>query len=997
MTILSTRESSVPRLAAAAAVTVLVCSAASPSLSGPAVRINEFMAINSLCCFNRFTEADDWVEIHNYGTAVVDIGGMYLTDDLSNPTKSRISDANPRHTRIRGGEFKVLWLEGEFDDPRHPISFALDGEGEQIGLFAADGHTAIDTLTFGPQFADVSYGRVPRTGRWAFFADPTPGSANRTAPATGPVEAPVVSPEAGFYEGSLRVSVSTPHPGARTYFTLDGSDPREADSLLFTDRIRIDAPTIFRARAFAEGFIPSPIITRSYFLNESFALATLSLVTNPPNLWDWETGIYVEGPRVKPGDEHPYYNANYWRSWSRPAHIEFFDEERTRGFGTEAMLEIAGHKQTRPTPKKTFGLQMRSIHGKSQLRYPLFPDKPVDRFGRLILRGGGDWTRLKNEFVYQINSHMNSTVDMQAYRPVVLILNGEYWGIYNLMENKGVQFVENHFGTADIDMLEGNGRPREGDAQHYETLLDFLNTQDIRTAESLSHLETLIDTGNFIDYCIYLIYTGREHNEANIRYWRPRTPSGRWRWIAFDFDSWARPDTPTLKELASDRTAADWRLLGRLLENAAFRNAFINRFADFLNTALAPESSGQVIAGISEAIRAEMPDELERWEELYGRQTDQWEEEVEALTAFTRDRPGILRQHLMTEFGLDGQAALSVDVQPAAAGKIRVSTVVVDSFPWAGSYFQGVPVELSALPEAGYAFSAWSPPTETPDPSISLLLGEALDITARFVPTTDGSPVVIINEINYHSADHANTEDWVEILNVTERSVDLSNWHCKDGDDDHDFVIPENTVVPAGGYLVLCQDLSGFRSRFPDVGNAVGDLGFGISRRGEAVRLFDSSGNLVDQVSFKPHAPWPEEPDGTGATLALKDPGLDNSLPESWSASTGYGSPGAPNFDSVTHVSHSPGGTPAEFRLDQNFPNPFNHTTTIVFSLPRAMEVRVSVHGVSGQKIADLSHGHREAGSHSVEFDGTGMATGIYFYRVATERFRATRKMVLLR
>ena len=276
---------------------------------------------------------------------------------------------------------------------------------------------------------------------------------------------------------------------------------------------------------------------------------------------------------------------------------------------------------------------------------------------------------MKNEFVYQINSHMNSTVDMQAYRPVVLILNGEYWGVYNLMETKGVQFVENHFGIEDIDMLEGNGSPRDGDTQHYETLLDFLNTQDIRTAESLSHLETLIDTENFIDYCIYLIYTGRAHNVANIRYWRPRTPSGRWRWIAFDFDSWARPDTPTLNELASDRTAADWRLLGRLLENDAFRNAFINRFADFLNTALAPESSGQVIAEISDAIRAEMPNELERWEELYGRQIDQWEDEVEALTAFTRDRPGILRQHLVTEFGLDGQAALSVDVQPPAAGK----------------------------------------------------------------------------------------------------------------------------------------------------------------------------------------------------------------------------------------------------------------------------------------------------------------------------------------
>jgi hypothetical protein len=406
------------------------------------------MAVNSVCCVNKFGEADDWVEIHNYGLLPVDIGGMYLTDDLTNPTRVRISDSESSRTTILRGYYKVVWLEGEFNDPRDHIPFALDGDGEQIGLYAADGHTPVDTLTFGRQSVDVSFGRVPGTDDWRFFAEPTPGSANTTAAAIGYAEAPLVSQRAGFYDSPLSVRLSTTQPDAYIYFTTDGSDPIEADSLLAVGPIAVDTTTILRARTFAEGFTPSAIATRSYLFHESFELPTLSLVTHPPNLWDWETGIYVPGPNVAPDAESPYLAANYWRSWTRPAHVEFFDEGKVLGFSTDAMIGIAGHRQTRPGPKKTFSLQIRSPHGKSQIVYPLFPDKPIERFSNLTLRGGGDWTRLKNEVIYEINALMQSTVDMQAYRPLALMLNGEYWGVYNLTENKGAEFIDNNFGIS---------------------------------------------------------------------------------------------------------------------------------------------------------------------------------------------------------------------------------------------------------------------------------------------------------------------------------------------------------------------------------------------------------------------------------------------------------------------------------------------------------------------------------------------------------------------
>jgi hypothetical protein len=154
---------------------------------------------------------------------------------------------------------------------------------------------------------------------------------------------------------------------------------------------------------------------------------------------------------------------------------------------------------------------------------------------------------------------------------------------------------------------------------------------------------------------------------------------------------------------------------------------------------------------------------------------------------------------------------------------------------------------------------------------------------------------VVINEINYNSLDSFDPDDWVEIYNGSSDTIDLGSWLLKDENDDHIFTIPLNTLLLPDQYLVFCKDTIKFTALFPDVSPYYGDLGFGLGGGSDFVRLFDSSGLLVDIVEYDDVAPWDTLADGSGPTLELNHPSLDNTLGENWSASENYGTPGAVN------------------------------------------------------------------------------------------------------
>lgn len=143
----------------------------------PPIYINEFMATNSKTIKDSYNEYDDWIELYNAGIEDVDLGGRFLTDTLSDPTKFRIPDG----VIIPSGGHLIFWADDvPAQGPTH-MPYKLSADGEQIGLFEREdaGLRPIDTLTFGPQTKDVSMGR-PCDGEPGMFVQsrPTPGAAN---------------------------------------------------------------------------------------------------------------------------------------------------------------------------------------------------------------------------------------------------------------------------------------------------------------------------------------------------------------------------------------------------------------------------------------------------------------------------------------------------------------------------------------------------------------------------------------------------------------------------------------------------------------------------------------------------------------------------------------------------------------------------------------------------------------------------------------------------
>lgn len=158
-----------------------------------------------------------------------------------------------------------------------------------------------------------------------------------------------------------------------------------------------------------------------------------------------------------------------------------------------------------------------------------------------------------------------------------------------------------------------------------------------------------------------------------------------------------------------------------------------------------------------------------------------------------------------------------------------------------------------------------------------------------------GEQFPVINEINYHSAVNFDSKDWIEILNPSEAPINVSGYVFKDEKDDHEFIIPENTIINPMDYIILCRNSNAFHLLYPDVPNYFGDFNFSLSNGGELLRLFDPEGTLIDYVDYDDSSPWPDEPDGEGPTLELKQLPRDNYHCSNWGVSDGHGTPGSIN------------------------------------------------------------------------------------------------------
>ncbi len=194
----------------------------------------------------------------------------------------------------------------------------------------------------------------------------------------------------------------------------------------------------------------------------------------------------------------------------------------------------------------------RSDYGENRINHRIFPDLPYDSYNRLILRNSGQdffvrSTMFRDAFLQELVRDFN--FDTQAYRPVIVFINGEYWGIQNFRERYDTDYLARNYNVdaGRIDMLEDNAEIQEGSNEHYNEMLDYIRENDITRDHHYEHITTMIDVDNFLDYISTQAFIRNiDWPGNNNDYWRLQTEydpdappghDGRWRWMLVDTDA----------------------------------------------------------------------------------------------------------------------------------------------------------------------------------------------------------------------------------------------------------------------------------------------------------------------------------------------------------------------------------------------------------------------------------------------------------------------------
>ena len=182
--------------------------------------------------------------------------------------------------------------------------------------------------------------------------------------------------------------------------------------------------------------------------------------------------------------------------------------------------------------------------------------------------------------------------------------------------------------------------------------------------------------------------------------------------------------------------------------------------------------------------------------------------------------------------------------------------------------------------------------------SIVVMVSAVFGLLSEVKQSAHASPDnIIINELMYHPASDLDNDDYIELYNPTGNTIDISGWCFTAG---ITGCFADGTTVGANQYIVAAKSTAQAFTTYSITASL--QYGGNLSNGGETVTLTDDSSVVVDTLTYSDSSPWPSSPDGSGPSLELKDPNLDNSLPSSWSASIEPGTPMAQNSVANTNL-----------------------------------------------------------------------------------------------
>lgn len=654
--------------------------------------INEALASSYSMFLTGSEERAEWIELYNGGPESVCLEGYGLSNDPDDPFLWTFPDVE-----LGSREFLLVYagrssLPSSGDGELH-TNFRLNSRGGVLTLTAPDG-SGVDRFAYDTAYTNIPYGRSPDGGRTALLNAATPGKTNVTSPvsrytAGDLVEGqPVFSHAGGFYAEPFDLTLSAP-PGAAVYYTLDGSEPG-LTSLRYDGPIRIEDPSALpnryanqrtseqlhtlraygqepvekavtvRAKLFQNGQLSRDTASATYFVGLEQSLTTVSLICEPDDLFGYEDGIYVPGKigalrthtRVQVLDGLTGYNklGNYILSGeeaARRVHIEIFPRDSGQAISQNGEVRIAGGRRAAARADKSLRLYATSKYGDSPVfEVPFFSHTETDteEFSQLVLRANESLASGVLQDVFATLVFLDDGLCVQAYEPVSLYLNGEYWGVAAMRERVDAAMIADHYGVerdkvvllksaheagrqldqfADepamqdfIRTAEQSGQMMlssgtEQDMEDYLELYEFAASHDLSEEVNYRYIEERVDLDSLIrHYIAHIFFACRDWPDNNVRVFRTSVreegnaySDGKWRFLLFDMDfscedhehntllyAMGRGERGT--EWTDNKFPSEWstKLFAGLMENQAFRDRYLAIYKEYRAEKFQPEA-----------------------------------------------------------------------------------------------------------------------------------------------------------------------------------------------------------------------------------------------------------------------------------------------------------------------------------------------------------------------------------------------------------------------
>lgn len=648
-----------------------------------------------------------WIELYNPTNSAIDISRMYLSEDSTNLKQFRMPTSTPT---VPANGYKVLWFDhnvadGNYGgDAAHQIRFKLDMDGGVLYLSNSDG-VLFKTFNYPKGISRCSYSRKTDGGtEWGYTATPTPGKSNNgNTFASVRLDAPVVDTGSCLFTGTLSFHVTIPE-SATLYYTTDGTCPTKTNGKTSPNgSFATTTTTTYRFRLFADGKLPSEVVTRSFIKRDkTYTLPVISVVTDPDNLYDDSIGVYTDGVNGISG-RGISYKSNRNMDWERPVNFEYITADNKMVANQEATFYISGGWSRHWLPS-SFKIKAEKIYeGVNSIDYQFFDSKPFNKHKVLLFRNGGNdtWGRMKDACIQEVIRRSGMYVDGQAWRPVHVFMNGSYLAMLNLREPNNKFFAYSNYGidTDNVDALEMGAESSQfvlkaGDRTAYSKMYSYATSG---TSQNYEALCGLLDIDEYINYMAVECYLGSSDwlmNNNNLKIFRSRDDDGKFHHVLFDLDA-AFDYTNMLTQFKNSPSKNNSTyMFSKLATVSSFKRRFIDAYCIVNGSVFEPNRVKAICTEMGNATNDAISlDGHSSWSSCNG----------VASSASDTSKRNARMSSLKSYFGITTtDLQISTNISEA---QLKINDEIVPTSAFKGPIM--MPVTLKATAPAGYNFVGW--------------------------------------------------------------------------------------------------------------------------------------------------------------------------------------------------------------------------------------------------------------------------------------------------